>query len=459
MNQTTNETTYDDKLIRNKILSMILPITAENILQMTAGVVSMAMVGRISPIAVGAIGMSNILFRIIWSIFKGISTGASVFVAQSYGANNYRKLKSISEQAFILSIGFSIIFQQILYWNAEFLLKVFNPTSDLMADGILYLKIISWSLPFAAIILLVSGILQGVGNAKTPMKVICILNIVNIIFSYILIFGLMGSPAMGLKGAAFAYNISYVVAAIIGLYALFNRDAILRKFDEDFRIKFDTQESFQLLKFGLPTSFESSFWQLASIILTRAILIYGETAYAAYQLGLQAEAISYMPAAGFGIAASTFIGHALGSKDTELGKKYLKHLVKLTTIITLIAGGLLVIFPKLIMRALTDDLEVVKIGALYLLIMGLVQIPQNLSSLLNGGLRGAGYPNAPMINAGVGLWLIRIPLVLLSTYKFNAPLVWIWIILGIDLICRFILSIITFKKKDIFNKPQLRIND
>ncbi|MBC8589411.1 MATE family efflux transporter [Tissierellaceae bacterium BX21] len=446
------EAINDDKLINNKIFSMILPITVENILQMTAGVVSMAMVGRISSIAVGAIGISNILFRIIWSIFKGISTGASVFVAQSYGADNFKKLKDVSEQAFILSIAFSIIFQQILYWKAESLLKVFNPTKDLLAYGTLYLKIISWSLPFAAVILLVSGILQGVGDAKTPMKVIGILNVVNIIFSYILIFGILGSPAMGLKGAAYAYNISYIVAALIGLYALFNEDGILRKLEGKFLLKFNAQESLQLLRFGIPTAFESSFWQFASIILTRVILTYGETAYAAYQLGLQAEAISYMPAAGFGIAASTFIGQALGSKDSELGKKYLKHLVKITIGITLVAGGVLVLFPKLIMRALTDDYEVIKIGAIYLFVMGLVQVPQNLSSLLNGGLRGAGYPNAPMINSGVGLWVIRIPLVLLSTYVLKLPLACVWIIMGIDLICRFILSIIIFKKKDIFNK-------
>ena len=77
---TTNQ--LADRQIRNKILSMIIPITAENILQMTAGVVAMAMIGRIDALAVGAIGISNILFRIVWSIFKGISTGASVFVAQ-----------------------------------------------------------------------------------------------------------------------------------------------------------------------------------------------------------------------------------------------------------------------------------------------------------------------------------------------------------------------------------------
>lgn len=451
------ETTQGDKTIQNKILSMILPITAENILQMTAGVVSMAMVGRINSIAVGAIGISSILFRIIWSIFKGLATGTSVFVAQSYGANNQKRLMSVSEQAFILSIGLAIVFQQILFWNSGVLLRIFNPSPELLADGIKYLKIISWSLPFAAIILLVGGIMQGVGNAKSPMIVIGLLNIINIVFCYLLIFGNLGFPVLGLKGAAYAYNIAYIVSALFGLVILFKKGGIFSDQDEKFKWKFKLDEAVQLLKFGLPTSFEVSFWQFASIILTRAILTYGETAYAAYQLGLQAEAISYMPAAGFGITASTFIGQALGSKSPELGRKYLNHLTKLTILITLFAGGILIFFPNIIMRGLTDDLEVVKVGALYLFVMGLVQMPQNLSGLLNGALRGAGYPKVPMVNSGVGLWLIRIPLVLISTYLLNGPLSWVWIIMGIDLVCRFILALITFKKRDIFNNSQFTI--
>lgn len=450
-------TEHDEKQIGKKILSMIIPITAENILQMTAGVVSMAMVGRINALAVGAIGMSNILFRIIWAVFKGISTGTSVFVAQSYGANNYKKLKSVSEQGFVLSIGLSMVLQQILFWNAKFLISIFNPTTNLLADGTMYIRIISWSLPFAAIILLVGGILQGMGNAKTPMIIIGLLNLVNIIFSYLLIFGNLGFPALGLRGAAIAYDISYVVAAIFGLYILFSRNGTFDKIGGGFKLYFNKVESIQLLKFGLPTSLETCFWQFASIIITRAILTYGETAYAAYQLGLQAEAISYMPAAGFGIAASTFIGQAIGSRDNKLGKRYLSHLIRLTIIITAIAGGVLIFFPKIIMRVLTDDPQVIAIGALYLFVMGVVQIPQNLSALLNGALRGAGYPKVPMINAGVGLWVIRIPLVLFMTYVLGGEIHWIWIIMGIDLIFRFFLSYFTFKKKDIFNNENLII--
>src|SRR5690554_6703657 len=240
----------DDKLIRKNILSMTLPITAENILQMTAGVVSMAMVSRIDNVAVGAIGISNILFRIIWAVLKGIATGNSVFVAQSYGANNYLKLKAVSEQAFILAVGISIFFQQLIFWFTEPLLMIFNPSPELLAAGVLYLRVLSWSLPFTAIILLTAGILQGMGNAKVPMILVAILNGVNIVISYLLIFGNFYFPKLGLEGAAIAYNISYITAALIGLYVLFSKNGAFSKLSIKLKFKFNSEEIMKLIRFA-----------------------------------------------------------------------------------------------------------------------------------------------------------------------------------------------------------------
>lgn len=445
------ENISDDKLINNRILSMILPITVENILQMTAGIVLMAMVGRINPIAVGAIGIATVLYRIVWAIFKGIATGTSVLVAQSYGANNFEKLKSVSEQSFIIALSISFVLQQIIYWNAGFLLRVFNPSPELLSSGELYLKTISWSLPFAAIILLVAGILQGMGNAKTPMLTVGILNIVNIISGYTLIF----LAGLGLKGAGYAYNISYIGASIFGLAMLFSKKGILTSKVGKFQFKFNLKESLHILRLGLPTSFETVFWQGASIFLTRAILTYGEVSYAAYQLGLQAESISYMPATGFGIAATTFIGQALGSRNKELGNKYLKQLIKFTIIITIFAGGALIFFPKQIMGILTNEKEVIEIGGKYLFVMGIVQLPQNISGVLNGALRGAGYVKVPMISAGLGLWIIRVPFALIMTFVFKADIVWIWVGIGLDMCFRFIYSYLFFRRRDIMEETAL----
>ncbi|QQY80015.1 putative MATE family efflux protein [Keratinibaculum paraultunense] len=450
-----NTNNGENKIIRKKILSMILPITLENILQMTAGIVSMAMVGRISPLAVGAVGISNIIFNIIWAIFKGVATGTSVFVAQSYGAKNYNKLKRIVEQTLLSSIILVIIFQQLLFWSAGSLLKIFDPSPELLANGTLYLRVISWGLPFIAIVLMVAGVLQGMGDARTPMRIAFIMNIFNICFSYIFIFGKLGIKPMGLKGAAFGILIAQLVAALLGFKSLFGKHGVLKEMGGNSSFSFKLEEVIPIYRVGLPTSFETIFWEVAAIFLAKAILTYGEIAYAAYQLGLQAEAISYMPAAGFGVAATTFLGHAIGSQDKEQGKKYIRQLIKWTSILTIFTGGVLLIFPSQIMRLLTNDIQVIEIGAMYLFIMGIVQLPQNINGVLNGALRGAGYSKIPMVVAILGLWLIRVPLSLLVAYVLNKSITFIWIAFGLDLVFRFIVSLIIFKRKNIYESKSL----
>lgn len=438
----------EDKIIRKKILSMILPVTMENILQMMAGFISMAMIGRIDAVAIGSLGISNRITQVVWALFKGIATGASVFVAQAYGANDNEKLRKVAQQTIMSSVILVLVLQQILFWNASYFLKIFNPSPSLLQNGTIHLRTVSWGLPFLTIVLIVAGILQGMGNAKTPMKIALIMNFLNVLFGYTFIFGHFGLKPMGIQGAALATVLSQAIAAILGLWVLYGKDGVLSGMNS-FRL--DRKEVFSIYKVGMPTSLESIFWQVAAIIITKVILSYGEVAFAAYQLGLQAESISYMPAAGFGVAATTFIGQSLGSGNREMGKKYLKQLTIGTFIITIFTGGALIFFPRQIMRILTKDEEVIKIGIQYLFIMGFAQIPQNIAGVLNGALRGAGYTKVPMIVAGIGLWGIRIPFSLLMAYYFKKGILALWIIIAIDMTSRLITSYGIYKSKDIYS--------
>ena len=441
----------ENAIIRKKILSMILPITIENLLQMMAGFVSMAMIGRISTIAIGSLGLSTRITQIVWALFKGIATGASVFVAQAYGAGNRDKMRKVSMQTIISSLILVIILQQLLFWKADFFLKVFNPRAELLENATTHLRTVSWGLPFLTIILIVAGVLQGTGNAKTPMKIAFIMNILNIGFSYTLIFGNFGFKPMGLKGAAISTVLAQAIAALLGLWVLFSQDGILSYGTGENSLRLDKKEVVSIYKVGLPTAFESIFWQIAAIIITKAILSYGEVAFAAYQVGLQAESISYMPAAGFGVAATTFVGQMLGSGQKELAKEYLRQLVIGTVLITIFTAGILIFFPGQVMRILTDEIEVIQIGIGYLFVMGFAQLPLNIAGVINGALRGAGYTKVPMIVAGIGLWGIRVPFSLLMTYYFKKPIIALWIIIGIDMSTRLITSYIIYRSKDIYS--------
>jgi len=438
------------KQIRNKIYSLILPITIENILQMVAGMVSMSMIGRIDVLAIGALGISMRITQIIWSLFKGITTGATVFVAQSYGANNYKKMRNVIQQTILSSIILVIILQILVYFKAPLLLSVFNPTPELMDRAVLYMRTVCFGLPFLAIMLIVGGVLQGMGNAKTPMKITLIMNVINIAVAYVLIFGKLGVTPMGIKGAAIATVVSQAAAACIGLYVLFSCNGVMAcRLNKDF-FRADVHQISDVYRVGMPTAMESIFWQIAAIILTRAILTYGETAFAAHQMGMQAESISYMPAMGFGVAATALVGQALGAKDKFLAKAYIKEIIKGALLITSFSVIILVFFPKQMMGLLTNNTEIIKLGAKYLILMGLVQLPQNASGVLLGTMRGAGHTKVPMIVAGAGLWGVRVPFTLLVAYVFKLSIVAIWGVMCIDLVFRFLLSFTIYKKKDIY---------
>ena len=443
---------YDLKIINRNIYSMILPVALESTLQMVAGMVMMGMIGRIDAISVSALGVSMRITQMVWALFKGITIGASVYVAQYYGAKEYYKMKHIMQQTILSSILIVVILQIIIYIYAPQLLSIFNPSPQLLETAIAYIRTVSFGLPFLAIMLVVGGVLQGMGNGKTPMVITMIMNIVNIIIGYVLIFGKFGFSPMGVKGAAIATALSQFTAAILGLYILMNKNGVLHSYLNKSFFSLDITKIRDIYRVGLPSSMESMFWQLAAIILTRAILTYGETAFAAHQLGLQAEAISYMPAAGFSVAATSFIGQALGAKDKKLAKIYLNQIIKGSLYLTTISVVILVFFPKNVMSLLTNDAEIIRLGSIYLILMGIVQIPQNASGVLMGAMRGAGYTNIPMIVAGTGLWGIRVPSTLAVVYLFKSSIISIWIVMSIDMTFRFLLNLILYNKKNIYDK-------
>ncbi len=158
------------------------------------------------------------------------------------------------------------------------------------------------------------------------------------------------------------------------------------------------------------------FWQFSAIILSKIILSYGSSAFAAYQLGIQAETITEMPAIGFSTASTTLAARAIGKKDENLRKIYFRELIRVAFTISVVTSILLVLFPGVFMRMMTNKEELQSIGIQYVFVMGFIQIPQNLSRIYNGTIRAMGHKNTPMIVAGFGIWVVRIPLCLIVAF-------------------------------------------
>jgi putative MATE family efflux protein len=447
--------TYDIKKIRLNILKIILPIMAANVLEMLVGLISMALIGNLGAIAIGAMGLSTRVRGIIWAIFKGISIGGQVVVAQAIGSNETKKVTESMRQTVVSMFLISLLFVVTMWLFPSSWLTIFGAKDELLKVSIDVLRISSLGIPFLGIVIIVSGILQGKGDATTPMIIGAIMNILNVIIGVILVNGLLGFPKLGLFGAAIALMLSQIVAGIISLYLVSKMDMFKSTFKISRMFSFNKSIINSVYKTGIPSALESLFWQLSTVIVIRVILSYGNDAYAAYQLGLQAESISFMPAAGFTVAATTFIGQQLGANDKELAKVYYKEIFKGSFIISLILGGGLALFPGSVLSLMTNNDTLIGIGSIYLIFCGLAQLPQNLAGVTGGALRGAGYTKPSMYSAGIGLYGFRVPMSLLIAYVFHGSINLVFLTIGIDMVIRYVLNLYFYKKYRIYENPKL----
>ena len=434
---------YGKKVIKRDIYQIIIPMILENILQISANLVITAMVGRLLANDISAQGICIRITDTLWCFYKGVAIGATVLIARAYGAGRHQDCRKIAEQTILTEMIIVFIFQVVLYFKAPLFLGFFSKDPQILSLAEGYMKTIIFEFPFVVITTVVTASFQGYGNTKIPMYIAVLMNVVNIVCGYCFIFGAFGIPGMGIKGAATALLTAQAVGAGTGLYLLYKKKgALFRKVPSEHRFfSFDKKCIYEIYTTGIPAALETVFWQVSAIILSKVILFYGNQAFAAYQLGIQAEEITEMPAIGFSTASTTLAARAIGMQVEELRKVYFKEQLKVGVFISSITSVLLIFLPRFFMTLMTDKPELQAIGVVYVFVMGFIQIPQNLSRIYNGTIRAMGYKNAPMLVAGFGIWIVRIPLCMLAAYVLRLPLTIIWIIIAMDQVSRFLLSV------------------
>lgn len=434
---------YGKKVIKRDIYQIIIPMILENILQISANLVITAMVGRLLANDISAQGICIRITDTLWCFYKGVAIGATVLIARAYGAGRHQDCRKIAGQTILTEMIIVFIFQVVLYFKAPLFLGFFSKDPQILSLAEGYMKTIIFEFPFVVITTVVTASFQGYGNTKIPMYIAVLMNVVNIVCGYCFIFGAFGIPGMGIKGAATALLTAQTVGAGTGLYLLYKKKGgLFRKVPSEHRFfSFDKKCIYEIYTTGIPAALETVFWQVSAIILSKVILFYGNQAFAAYQLGIQAEEITEMPAIGFSTASTTLAARAIGMQDEELRKVYFKEQLKVGVFISSITSVLLIFLPRFFLTLMTDKPELQAIGVVYVFVMGFIQIPQNLSRIYNGTIRAMGYKNAPMLVAGFGIWIIRIPLCMLAAYVLRLPLTIIWIIIAMDQVSRFLLSV------------------
>lgn len=437
------------------LIKLSIPIMATSFFQMAYNLIDMMWIGKIGSKAVAAVGAAGFYTWLGSALVLISKVGSEVGVSQSVGKNDEKLTKKYISVSIQLIVVFGLIYGLFLFLFKKPLIGFFK-FNDLKVEnmGVSYLTIVSYGICFFFLNPVFTAIFNGYGNSKTPFFLNGIGLIANIILDPILIFGIGPFPELGVKGAAIAtITAQFIVTMAFVLYAIrktniFSNINLLSRPSKNITI--------HVLKMGTPVALHSGCFTIFSLILAKMAAKWGPTPIAVQEIGSQLEAISWMTAGGFATAISAFIGQNYGAgKYHRIYKGYFTCLLIVCTIGT-VATVLFLLAGKPIFMMFIKEKEALRLGVIYLRIIGFCQILLCVEIATSGAFNGLGKTIPPSI-VSIFFTGLRIPIALILSQENLLGLYGIWWSISISNILKGIILTILYAlylNKNIRNKEK-----
>ncbi len=415
------------------MLTLALPVVGSNLLERAVGIIDVFLVGGLGASAIAAVGASQLLVSVVASLVSGLTVGGLVVTAQLWGAGRRAEAAAGAGHLLLLGIGVGVLGGAVgRAWGArgvEFL----GAAPDVVALADVYLATVFAVFPLTLAVGVLTGLLQGTGDTRSPLYATALMNLVHVVIAYPTIYGVWGAPAWGVQGAAVAVAGSHLAGVVVLVWVAHRRGALRWAWAPSFVRA--------VVGVGSPVSLDQILQQAAQLVFVKIVLLYGTTVYAAHQVGLAIESLSFLPGAGFAIAAATAFGQSLGANNLARARLENREANRLAIIVMTAMGVVFFFFPYLLMRLFTNDPGVIAYGTLFLKIVAILQVPLAITMVLSGSLRGAGDTRFLLVVTLVGAWAVRVPLALCFAYVLALPIGAVWGVMVVDWFVRMSLLV------------------
>jgi len=404
-----------------RILNFAIPMLLGNVLQQMYNVVDSIIIGKVlGKEALAAVGANFPLIFALISFVVGIAIGATVIIAQYYGAKQMDMVKRTIDTLYIFMFFASIALTIIGISFSESIFRLIDLPEEVIPLAVSYFNIYAIGFVFFFGFQGTSAILRGLGDSKTPLYFLVVSTIINIGLDvlFVVIF------RWGIEGVAAATVIAQA-GAFLSIVWYLNKYHKFLDFSP-LKMKFDRGIFKKSLQIGLPSGFQQTAVAIGFLALYRIVNTFGTPTVAAYSVATRIDSFATMPAMAFSAAISTFVGQNIGANKNERIGKGLKTTLLMISVLALTISACTVIFAEPLMRLFTnkEDYEVVAIGVSYLQIVSPFYMVFSMMFIFNGALRGVGDTLFSMFITIMALWIIRLPLSYLLSLHFGTIGIW-----------------------------------
>lgn len=413
----------ENKRFYKVLISLCIPIIIQNLISTSVNVIDTVMISSLGETSVASIGVANQFFFLFNMSLSGITGGAGVFISQFFGKNDVNNIRKVTGFSTILAIILSLAFLIPALLIPTKIINIFSYDPEVVRQCIEYFSIVVFCYPLIAISTVFSMGSRGVRNPKLGMFCSAIALCVNIVLNYGLIFGNLGLPALGVKGAALATVIARIVEVILILgYVYFLKKDYILRFGIDNLKSLNSEFINSLLAKSLPIFLNDSLWAVGTVLYSVAYSKAGTSAIAASQIATSTGNFFIMTAVCIANGAAIMLGNELGADYIDRAITYAKKFSILVFLAGLVFGGLLILNIPILLKVFTvsDSLapDITKI----FIIMGILMALKSFNVLLVIGILRSGGDTKYALFLELGcMWLVSIPLTFLAALK-GAPI-------------------------------------
>jgi MATE family multidrug resistance protein len=436
-------TTYRDKI--KEALTLALPIIAGQLGQVLMGFFDTVQIGGLGHEYIAASGFANGLYWMVVLLGMGVLFAVSPLVSEAFGEGHGYKSIGILKSSLLVSAILTAVFMIVVYLLTAYLpLLKHSDTDNLLAGK--FLRIVNFSTGGIFFFMAGKQFLDGMGRTKIGMVITFGGLLINIFLNWVLIYGRLGMPKMGIEGAAIATTTARILMTLTILGFIW-QDARIKELRKEFRKHINESMSFikPILIIGIPAGLQF-FWEVAAFNAGQIMSGWISTeAEAAHMIAIGLASITFMVLTGISASGTIMIGYSLGAKDRGGMRVAGNTVLMLCVVFELVFAALFFTCHSLLPRLYTDNPEVISLASTMLILAAFFQISDGLQAVAAGALRGMQDVKFPAVIAFISYWLVMIPSCYILAFPMHLGLQGIWIGFIIGLSLAAVLQLIRFR--------------
>ncbi len=409
--------------IAGPLFYLSIPIVVTNLLQTAYNLVDTIWLGHYSTEALAAISVAFPIVFFLISLGLGISIAGSILVAQNVGAGKEAQAEFAASQTVTFAIIAAVILGAVGFVAVEDLLVLVGTSSDVLPGASSYLKIISLGMVFMFAFFVFMSLMRGYGDTITPMLVMFVTVVINMVLDPFLIFGWGPFPQLGVEGAAYATVFSRAIATVIGMAIMFQGTRGVQIHLDQMVPNFSYLR--KILRVGIPASIENTGNSIAVVLMLVIVNMFPDVVVAAYGVGVRMFSVIFLPAIAVGRGVETMAGQNIGANEDDRAAAATGFAAKVMFGVLAGVGVLTWLGAGNVVAIFSNDPQVIEVGRLFLRYVAPTFGFTGIFHSYKGGFRGAGKTLTAAAISITMLGTIRLPVAWFASGPMGYEGIWV----------------------------------